>query len=37
MVMWKVTVFWNVTPCSMVDVPQRCRIAFCLHHQGDDI
>jgi hypothetical protein len=27
----KMTVFWNVEPCSLVEVDQR----FCLRHQGD--
>jgi hypothetical protein len=30
----KVTVFWDVTPCSLVEVYRRFRGACCLHHQG---
>jgi hypothetical protein len=28
-------VFWVVAPCSLVEVYQRFRGAFCLHHPGD--
>jgi hypothetical protein len=31
----KMTVFWDVTPCSLVDVYQHFRGACCLHHKGD--
>jgi hypothetical protein len=27
-------VFWVVAPCSVVEVHQRFRGPFCLHHQG---
>jgi hypothetical protein len=27
-------VFWVVAPCSLVEVYERFRGAFCLHHQG---
>jgi hypothetical protein len=30
----KVTVFWVVVPCSLVEVYRRFRDACCLHHQG---
>jgi hypothetical protein len=26
--------FWNVLPCSQIDVDRRFRGACCLHHQG---
>jgi hypothetical protein len=32
----KTAVFWVVAPCSVVEVYQRFRDAYCLHHQGDD-
>jgi hypothetical protein len=28
-------VFWDVAPCSHVEVDRRFRGAYCLHHQGD--
>jgi hypothetical protein len=31
----KKTVFWDVAPCSLVEVFWRFRGACCLHHQGD--
>jgi hypothetical protein len=31
----KMTVFWVVAPCSLVEVYRRLRGACCLHHQGD--
>jgi hypothetical protein len=30
----KMTVFWDVAPCSLVDNDRRYRGAYCLHHQG---
>jgi hypothetical protein len=30
----KFRVFWDVAPCSQVDVDRRFRGAYCLHHQG---
>jgi hypothetical protein len=30
----KFRVFWDVAPCSKVDVDRRFRGAHCLHHQG---
>jgi hypothetical protein len=30
------TVFWVVAPCCLVEVYQRFRGAYCLHHQGDN-
>jgi hypothetical protein len=30
-------VFWDVVPCSHVEVDRRFRGAYCLHHQSDDI
>jgi hypothetical protein len=32
----KITDFWDVAPCSLVEVYRRFRGACCLHHQGDD-
>jgi hypothetical protein len=32
----KMTVFWVVAPCSLVEVYQRFRGACCLNHQSDD-
>jgi hypothetical protein len=31
----KFIVFWDVLPCSKIDVDRRFRGACCLHHQGD--
>jgi hypothetical protein len=30
----KFRVFWDVAPCSHVEVDQRFGGAYCLHHQG---
>jgi hypothetical protein len=30
----KMTVFWNVAPCSLVEIDRRFRGAYYLHHQG---
>jgi hypothetical protein len=30
----KVAVFWDVAPCSLVEVYRRVRGAYCLLHQG---
>jgi hypothetical protein len=32
----KFRVFWDVAPCSQVDVDRRFRGAYCLHLQGDE-
>jgi hypothetical protein len=32
----KMTVFWDVALCILVEVYQRFRGAYCLHHQGND-
>jgi hypothetical protein len=32
----KFRVFWDVGPCSQVDVDRSFRGAYCLHHHGDD-
>jgi hypothetical protein len=29
-------VFWDVLPCSQVDVDRRFRGAYCFLHQGDE-
>jgi hypothetical protein len=33
----KVAFFWDVAPCSLVDVGQRFGGNNCLHHQGGRI
>jgi hypothetical protein len=30
----KMTVFWNFAPCRLIEIDQRFKCAFCLHHQG---
>jgi hypothetical protein len=30
------TAFWNIAPCSVVEVGRRFRGAYCFHHQGDE-
>jgi hypothetical protein len=30
----KMTVFWDVTPCSLAEIGRRFRGAYYLHHQG---
>jgi hypothetical protein len=32
----KMTVFWDVAPCSLVEIYLRFRGAYCLNHQGND-
>jgi hypothetical protein len=32
----KMTVFWVVAPCCLVEVYQRFRGACCFHHQSDE-
>jgi hypothetical protein len=29
---YKMTVFWDVTPCSLVEIDRIFRGAYCLHH-----
>jgi hypothetical protein len=29
------SIFWDVAPCSLVEIDRRFRGAYCLHHQGD--
>jgi hypothetical protein len=29
-------VFWNVAPCSFVDIDRRFNTTFYLHHQSDE-
>jgi hypothetical protein len=31
----KITVFWDVAPCSLIEVYRRFIGACCLHHQGE--
>jgi hypothetical protein len=37
--MWslKMSVFWDVAPCSLVNTDWSFREAYCLHHQGNSI
>jgi hypothetical protein len=31
----KITLFWDIAPCSVVEVDRRFRVAYCLrHHPG---
>jgi hypothetical protein len=32
----KMTVFWGVAPCSLVEIDRHFRGAYCLYHQGDE-
>jgi hypothetical protein len=32
-----ITAFWNVSPCSLVEVDQRFRGVYCLHCQGTEM
>jgi hypothetical protein len=29
------TAFWDIVPCSLIEVDRRFRGSYCLHHQGD--
>jgi hypothetical protein len=31
----KMSVFWDVTPCSLVETNRRFTCAYCLHRPGD--
>jgi hypothetical protein len=33
---YEVRVFWDLAPCSHIEVDWRFRGAHCLHHQSDD-
>jgi hypothetical protein len=33
----KITVFWDVAPCSLIEVDQYFIGAHCLHHRGDEL
>jgi hypothetical protein len=33
--MLRMTVFWDVAPCSLAEIDQRDRDAYCLHRNGD--
>jgi hypothetical protein len=33
----KITAFWDIPPCSLVEVDGRFRGAFCFYHQGDEV
>jgi hypothetical protein len=30
------TVFWDVAPCSLVEIDRCFRDAYCFYHQGDE-
>jgi hypothetical protein len=30
------TVFWDMVPCSLIDVDRYFRGVYCLHHQDSD-
>jgi hypothetical protein len=32
----KMTVLWDMAPCTVVEVDRGFRGAYCLHHQGED-
>jgi hypothetical protein len=32
----KMSVFWNIAPCSLVETDRRFRGAYCFHHHGHD-
>jgi hypothetical protein len=32
----KMTVFWDIAPCNLLEVYRRFRSFCCLHHQGDE-
>jgi hypothetical protein len=32
----KIRGFWNIAPCSTVEVERRFRVAYYIHHQDDD-
>jgi hypothetical protein len=31
----KMTAFWNIAPCNLVEVDPLSRDAYCLHHQDN--
>jgi hypothetical protein len=33
---YKMTVFWGVAACSLLQIDRRFRDAYCLHYQGDN-
>jgi hypothetical protein len=32
----KMTAFWDISPCSLVEVHRLFRGAYCLHHEGGE-
>jgi hypothetical protein len=32
----KMTSFWDTAPCSIIDVDQRFRGVYCIHHQSNE-
>jgi hypothetical protein len=33
----KMTAFWHIAACSLVEVGRRFMDAYCFHHQGRDL
>jgi hypothetical protein len=33
----KMTAFWNIAPCGLIEVDRHFRGAYCFQHQGDVI
>jgi hypothetical protein len=33
----KMAVFWDVAPCSLVEIDRSFREAYCLYHQSDGL
>jgi hypothetical protein len=33
----KVAIFWDVAPCSLVEIYRRFSDAYCPHHQGASV
>jgi hypothetical protein len=34
-ILLKISVFWDVAPCSLIEIDRLFRGAYCFHHQGD--
>jgi hypothetical protein len=33
----KMTSFWDIASCSLVEIYERFKGNYCFHHQGDDL